>query len=143
MDDCIIWWKGFFANGYGVIKRRGKTMKAHRMIYEECFGMIPEGMVVRHTCDNPPCVNPAHLLLGTPKDNMRDKMERGRAGMVGRKPKTHCKHGHEYTPENTRYADKPHKNWKGEKVTYRARQCKTCLRQAQKRWRDRQEVATT
>lgn len=51
---------------------------AHRVAYQIAFGEIPDGMVVMHTCDNPPCCNPAHLRLGTLADNNRDRSEKGR-----------------------------------------------------------------
>lgn len=79
MDRCIEW-KGAKKNeGYGYIKRNGKNVFAHRLVYEETYGPIPEGMVVRHSCDNPPCVNINHLTLGTQADNIRDMHQRGRA----------------------------------------------------------------
>ena len=64
--------------GYGVIGVSGHNKYAHRLAYETWVGAIPEGMVVRHKCDNPPCINPKHLELGNQKDNMRDRDERGR-----------------------------------------------------------------
>lgn len=56
-----------------------KPVGLHRFMYEYFVGNIPEGMVVRHTCDNVLCVNPEHLLLGTQKENMADMVERGRS----------------------------------------------------------------
>jgi len=64
--------------GYGVITFGGKLRRVHRLAYETWVGPIPEGQVVRHKCDNPPCINPEHLETGTHQDNMDDKMERGR-----------------------------------------------------------------
>lgn len=69
--------------GYGAIcinkKGNQKYLRAHRLIYEHYFGPIPKGMLICHDCDNPPCVNPDHLFIGTNKDNMYDKVEKGRA----------------------------------------------------------------
>jgi len=57
---------------------KGKTVRAHRVMYECTKGPIPPGMVVRHTCDNPACINPDHLIIGTHKDNSQDMVKRGR-----------------------------------------------------------------
>jgi hypothetical protein len=76
-DSC--WeWTGARALGYGVIKSRGKMYKAHRISWEAAFGAIPPGMLVCHRCDNPACVRPEHLFLGTDLDNARDKVAKGR-----------------------------------------------------------------
>ena len=56
----------------------GRSVKAHRFIYEAQVGPIPAGMVIMHTCDNPPCVNPAHLRAGTQADNVTDMVTKGR-----------------------------------------------------------------
>ena len=63
---------------YGRLRFRSNMASAHRVAYELAYGPIPVGMVVRHTCDNPPCVNPDHLILGTSADNTGDARQRGR-----------------------------------------------------------------
>lgn len=65
-------------DGYIRLWRNKKTIKLHRQVYEENNGPIPNGMVVMHTCDNPPCINPEHLVLGTQRKNMEDAINKGR-----------------------------------------------------------------
>jgi len=65
--------------GYGRISVRNKALLTQRVAWELANGPIPEGMHVLHRCDNPPCVNPAHLFLGSNHDNMQDKVRKGRA----------------------------------------------------------------
>lgn len=64
--------------GYGVIWFKDTRLKAHRVSWEFANGEIGEGLCVLHHCDNPPCVNPAHLYLGTQRDNARDREIRQR-----------------------------------------------------------------
>ena len=74
---CWIW-DGNLLNGYGTIFHEGKTQKAHRMLYEAHKGAIPKGMLVCHKCDEPSCVNPDHLFIGSQKENMEDCVAKGR-----------------------------------------------------------------
>lgn len=72
-------WSGYAgASGYGQIWHGGRTLTVSRCAYEVWVGPIPDGTSVCHTCDNPPCINPEHLWLGTPADNARDKVAKGR-----------------------------------------------------------------
>lgn len=65
-------------DGYGVITKERAPYRAHRAAYESWVGPIPSGHLIRHTCDNRRCINPEHLLTGSPRDNTRDAQERKR-----------------------------------------------------------------
>lgn len=67
-----------FAKGYGQVKVNGQPCLVHRESFKHFVGEIPEGLIIRHTCDNPPCMNPQHLIPGTDKQNAEDREERGR-----------------------------------------------------------------
>ncbi len=84
-EDCWHWLGTLGSDGYGRIKHHGKTYQAHRFSYESFKGPIPEGLCVLHRCDNPRCVNPTHLVIGTVLDNHRDKVSKGRQGLPIRK----------------------------------------------------------
>lgn len=86
--ECWVWTgqtigKPGFA--YGIVTRQQQRTLAHRMAYELTHGPIPEGLFVCHHCDNPPCIRPDHLFLGTHADNMRDMAAKGRAGGFARR----------------------------------------------------------
>jgi hypothetical protein len=80
LEELSCWnWKGaIFQNGYAQFSHNGKTVKASRFVYAAVRGTIPDGMFVCHSCDNKKCVNPAHLFLGTAKDNVHDMMQKKR-----------------------------------------------------------------
>lgn len=95
-DGCLVW-LGTTVGGYGRFHIDSFVM-AHRWAYEHLVGPIGD-LHVLHRCDNPPCVNPEHLFLGTLVDNMQDKLAKGRAP---RGNYSFCARGHEMTPENTK-----------------------------------------
>lgn len=82
-DYCWIW-TGPKRKGYGHVWVNGETVRAHRASWILSFGAIPDGLLVLHKCDNPSCVNPEHLYIGTHSDNMRDKVERDRCAHLDR-----------------------------------------------------------
>lgn len=87
-DACYVWQGATESFGYGVIGdengRQGGNLLTHRASWMLTYGPIPEGMCVLHACDNPPCVRPDHLFLGTRLDNNLDMVNKGRhAAQIG------------------------------------------------------------
>ena len=112
---CWTWTAALDGKGYGQfpsIYGRG----AHRTGYALANGPIPPGIHVLHRCDNPPCVRPGHLFLGTPGDNMKDMVTKGRS----KSKETHCRNGHLFDEQNTYWRpDRPGR-----------RTCRACNRDA-------------
>jgi len=91
-DECWPWMGRKSPRGYPLMNLRGaKWLRGNRVIFAFCNGPLAEKEVVRHTCDNPTCLNPRHLLKGTMKENAHDMLARGRQN---NQRKTHCKRGH-------------------------------------------------
>lgn len=82
-DECWPWLRGRTGSGYGRVRVGKIVVYTHRYAYALTHGAIPDGFVVCHKCDNPPCCNPAHLQPGTPAENMRDRDSKGRAACIG------------------------------------------------------------
>lgn len=78
-SECWEWLASKRNGGYGQFSVAGKTLRANRIAYEFFYGPFDESLFVLHKCDNPGCVNPAHLFLGSHRDNMRDMVEKERA----------------------------------------------------------------
>lgn len=78
--DCWLWEGKILSPGmgYGLVSQHAKWSLAHRLSFKTFVDDIPDGMLVLHHCDTPRCVNPAHLYLGTQKENIHDMMRKGR-----------------------------------------------------------------
>lgn len=97
-SSCWLWTGAMRGTGYGHLAWQGSYRAAHRVAYELLVGPIPDGLVLDHLCRTPACVNPAHLEPVTQRTNVID---RGTGPFAKRARQTHCKRGHEFTPENT------------------------------------------
>ncbi len=115
-------WQGWLdKDGYGTFRSSVNKSRAHRWSYSNFVGPIGD-LLVLHLCDNPKCVRPSHLFLGTQQDNMRDMYGKGRHHNA---TKTHCRKGHEFTPDNTRYKKRNGKR--------NGRECKICAYERNKK----------
>jgi hypothetical protein len=114
-SGCWLWTKET-RGGYGYFRMGGEAWRAHRLAWRLFVGPIPKDLFVCHHCDTPPCVNPAHLFVGTHRKNMQDMREKGR----GTPKKTHCIRGHELTEANSYYRFQ-------DKADRRYRRCLACL----------------
>jgi len=96
--DCWVW-QGTTSGvtGYGIIYKKRKNWLVHRAVYESTIGPIPKGMTIDHLCRNRLCVNPGHMEVVTPIENVM----RGEGPTAQNARKTHCIHGHPFDVENT------------------------------------------
>ena len=129
LDECWPWQGSVDHRGYGYFSYRGRTHKAHRIAYEVAKGDIGNNYVC-HSCDNPSCVNPNHLWLGTALQNAADRERKNRhSHPPTRKPRSVCPAGHKLTEDNLVRCKLPR------------RTCLTCQRkhsrEAKRRERDR------
>jgi hypothetical protein len=95
-EKCWLWIGCRLPSGYGKLRRKGKDWLAHRFIYTNLVGPIPEGLTIDHLCRVRNCVNPEHMELVTQGENtLRGESVSGLAAR-----KTHCPQGHEYSGDN-------------------------------------------
>ena len=121
-SGCWNWIGALTNSGYGQVTFEGHHCTAHRFAFAALGRGIPKGKWVLHTCDNRQCVNPNHLYAGTPIDNRRDALERGR-WRHPYKERLHCARGHLYGSDTFRIAKD------GSRV------CRICMKEHMRQWR--------
>lgn len=141
IGDCLLFTGYISSGGYAMITYQGKHHLAHYILWEMKYGKRPNGMHLDHICHDPKmcklgrncphrrCINIDHLKIGTPKDNSAPSRSNGsasigialKAAIALKKSRTHCPHGHEWTPENTILALRPD-------GSIRQRVCRSCSR---------------
>lgn len=114
VTDCVLWTGSTDAKGYGLTRVNSKNWRAHRYVYTQLVGPIPDGLQLDHLCRVPCCVNPDHLEPVTNRENVI-------RGIQARPRPTHCRTGHAYDG---------------------AVKCRTCRASACRRWRQRQKGST-
>jgi hypothetical protein len=123
-DECWPWTGAVNRSNRGQFSISGRTVSAPRAVLEFLAGQdVPSHLYALHNCDNPNCVNPDHLWLGTQQDNMDDMRDKGRE----RVHSTHCPSGHRYTKDNTAWRRAGNSN------NRQVRRCRTCSREQSKR----------
>lgn len=125
-NGCWEWQAGKIKDrGYGQFWLNGLNYRAPRVMWTILHGPIPDSILIYHSCDNPPCVNPTHLFLGTNSDNVLDRNRKGKFTHWS-SAKSYCKHGHEFVEENIYWENGIH------------RKCRECRRIKNLAWYHRQ-----
>lgn len=124
-EPCLIWTGALDLAGYGTLMVNRKRSRPHRVAYEAAHGPIPDNFTIDHLCKNRACCNPAHLEAVSKGENTR----RAHTGVKRKRAtRTHCKRGHDLTPDNTRRSSK------GSII------CKTCQRLAKRQYKQRHQI---
>ena len=110
-NGCWEWHGKRITSGYGMMMRNRKHILAHRLSYELAFSPIPKGKLVCHRCDNPRCIRPSHLFVGTMKDNQEDMVAKGRS------PKGEKNGSHKLCEENVLEIRRRYANGEGTQET--------------------------